>query len=371
MDNSVAVGRDHRIDFFRGLSLWLIFIDHIPEVYLNRITPKNFGFSDAAEILVFLSGVASGMVYTAIAQQSGLGLALKRALRRAFEIYFAQLGTIVLLLLTASLLAIWQPDLLDHANVAVFFAHPFEATWQALTMRYSPVNLDPLLLMVTLHFALAVVLPGILRYPAATLIASGLLYVTSHVLDWYISAYPAGQVYFNPMNWQFLYVIGVWWGAKPADAAPHYRELPFWMFLAIGYLVFSLFIALGWQIHSLEAYVPAPIFRLIYPIDKGHMDVLRLLHFFALVVVVRRLLPADFPDRWQPFVRPVLRCGEQPLAVYCASVLLSFAGHALLRMTWNNVMTQALVTVGGIAIMTGIAIRLARLNHSGGEPAPI
>jgi hypothetical protein len=60
VDNSTAGGRDHRIDLFRGLSLWLIFIDHIPEVYLNRITPKTFGFSDAAEILVFLSGVASG-----------------------------------------------------------------------------------------------------------------------------------------------------------------------------------------------------------------------------------------------------------------------------------------------------------------------
>ena len=134
---------------FRGLSLWLIFIDHIPEVYLNRITPKNFGFSDAAEILVFLSGVASGMVYTPIARQSGLRIALQRAIRRGFEIYFAQLFTIALLLLTASLLAIWQPDLLHHANVAVFFADPFEAAWQAVTMRYSPVNLDPLLLMIT------------------------------------------------------------------------------------------------------------------------------------------------------------------------------------------------------------------------------
>ena len=371
MENSTAVGRDHRIDLFRGLSLWLIFIDHIPEVYLNRITPKNFGFSDAAEILVFLSGVASGMVYTPIARQSGLRIALQRAIRRGFEIYFAQLCTIALLLLTASLLAIWQPDLLHHANVAVFFADPFEAAWQAVTMRYSPVNLDPLLLMITLHFALVVVLLGILRYPAATLMASALLYVTSHLLDWYIAAYPAGQVYFNPMNWQFLYVIGVWWGAKPAHAALRYLDLKLWMLLAVGYVAFSFFIALGWQFHSLEAYVPAPIFRLIYPIDKGHMDILRLLHFFALASVIRKVLPADVPDRWQHYLRPVLWCGEHPLAVYCASVLLSFAGHAFLRMAWNNLLTQALVTLGGIVIMTGIAARLAHLNQSRGSHAPI
>lgn len=135
--DTISVGRDHRIDFFRGLSLWLIFIDHVPEVSLNSITPKNFGFSDAAEILVFLSGVASGKVYGAVARQFGLAIALRRAARRAIEIYIAQLCTTMVLLATASWLAVWQPDLLDHANVAIFFAHPFQAAWQAVTMRYS------------------------------------------------------------------------------------------------------------------------------------------------------------------------------------------------------------------------------------------
>ena len=79
--------RDFRIDLFRGLSLWWIFLDHVPETYLNHFTPKNFGFSDAAEILVFLSGLASGSVYGSVARRSGLGVASLRGLRRAFEIY--------------------------------------------------------------------------------------------------------------------------------------------------------------------------------------------------------------------------------------------------------------------------------------------
>ena len=62
--------RDFRIDLFRGLSLWFIFLDHIPETYLNHLTPKNVGFSDAAEILVFLSGLASGSVYGSVARQA-------------------------------------------------------------------------------------------------------------------------------------------------------------------------------------------------------------------------------------------------------------------------------------------------------------
>ena len=59
--------RDLRIDLFRGLALWWISLDHSPETYLNHFTPKNFGFSDAAEILVFLSGLASGSVYGGVA----------------------------------------------------------------------------------------------------------------------------------------------------------------------------------------------------------------------------------------------------------------------------------------------------------------
>src|SRR5690348_13050090 len=87
--------RDFRIDLFRGLSLWLIFLDHIPETYLNHLTPKNIGFSDAAEILVFLSGLASGSVYGGVARQSGMTTALLRVLRRAFEIYVAQIVTVI------------------------------------------------------------------------------------------------------------------------------------------------------------------------------------------------------------------------------------------------------------------------------------
>ena len=116
--------RDFRIDLFRGLALWWIFLDHVPETYLNHFTPKNFGFSDAAEILVFLSGLASGSVYGGVIDRSGTLAALFRALRRAFEIYAAQVVTVILLLGEISLLAIWQPNLMDHANLAVFVAAP-------------------------------------------------------------------------------------------------------------------------------------------------------------------------------------------------------------------------------------------------------
>lgn len=356
--------RDLRIDLFRGLALWWIFLDHVPETYLNHFTPKNFGFSDAAEILVFLSGLASGSVYGGIARQSGLLPASLRVLRRAFEIYIAQIVTVVVLLAEVSFLAARQPNLLDHANLAVFSANPAETMFQATILRYSPVNLDPLLLMVILHFGLVVILPAMTRWPTPTLIASAALYFVSHWLDWSIPAYPRGVIYFNPLDWQLLYVIGIWWGMRHAKEQPTLFRSRFLAASAAVYVLFSLFITLGWHFHSLEAYVPAAIVRVIYPIDKGDLDILRLLHFLALALLCWRLLPCNLPRLRRGLLRPLVQCGEYSLVVYCSSVLLSFAAHAILSAGWNNLVSQTLVSIGGIAIMAMIAALLAGIDRA-------
>ncbi|MHC2282212.1 hypothetical protein ACVME8_008855 [Bradyrhizobium diazoefficiens] len=52
-----AAGRDLRIDVCRGIALWWIFLDHVPNNIGSWLTPRNYGFCDAAEIFMFLSGV--------------------------------------------------------------------------------------------------------------------------------------------------------------------------------------------------------------------------------------------------------------------------------------------------------------------------
>jgi hypothetical protein len=356
--------RDFRIDLFRGLALWWIFIDHVPETYLNHFTPKNFGFSDAAEILVFLSGLASGSVYGGVINQSGTLAALLRALRRAFEIYAAQIVTIVFLLAEISFLTFWRPNLLDHANLAVFVAAPAKTLFQTFMLRYSPVDLDPLLLMVILHFSLVLLLPAMARWPTPTLVASALLYFVSHWFNWTVPAYPRGVIYFNPLDWQFLFVIGTWWGMTPAKEQPIILESRLLLGAAVIYLLFASFITLGWQFHSLEAYVPTMVVRLIYPIDKGDLDILRLLHFLALALLCWRLLPCSLPILRTRFMSPLVQCGEYSLAVYCISVLLSFAAHAALNLGWNNLVSQTLVSVAGIAVMAATAGLLAKIGRN-------
>ena len=59
----VQTERDLRLDLFRGLALWLIFLDHVPNNIVSWATIRNYGFSDATEIFIFISGYTAAFVY--------------------------------------------------------------------------------------------------------------------------------------------------------------------------------------------------------------------------------------------------------------------------------------------------------------------
>src|SRR5581483_1711050 len=81
---AVAVERDLRLDLFRGLALWLIFLDHVPENILNWFTIRNYGFSDATEIFIFISGYTAAFVYGRAMGERGFVLSSARIFRRAW-----------------------------------------------------------------------------------------------------------------------------------------------------------------------------------------------------------------------------------------------------------------------------------------------
>src|SRR5262249_34892361 len=85
----VTTGRDLRLDLFRGLALWLIFLDHIPSNLVAWVTIRNYGFSDATEIFVFVSGYTAAFVYGKEMNERGFVVAGAHILRRAWQIYVA------------------------------------------------------------------------------------------------------------------------------------------------------------------------------------------------------------------------------------------------------------------------------------------
>src|SRR5260370_8097487 len=84
---SRAVERDLRLDLFRGMGLWMIFLDHIPHDVVAWLTLRNYGFSDAAEFFVFISGYLAGYIYGPIVRGGQFLPATKRLPIRSSQFY--------------------------------------------------------------------------------------------------------------------------------------------------------------------------------------------------------------------------------------------------------------------------------------------
>ena len=108
--------------------------------------------------------------------------------------------------------------------------------------------------------------------------------------------------------------------------------------------------------------------KLIYPIYKSHLAPVRLVHFLALAIVVSRLTPRDWHGLMSPWMTAMIRCGENSLAMYCLSVLLSFMGFVILTKFSGSFAMQAAVSIAGIALMCVAATLLtweAKLDRRG------
>src|SRR5450755_1146345 len=157
--------RDLRLDLFRGIGLWMIFPDHIPDDFVAWLT--LYGFSDADEFFVFISGHLAGYIYGPIVQAGNFLAALKRLWTRVWQMYVAHI--MLFLLFTAQIARTVRkfdnPMYADEFNVHNFLQHPDVLIEQALTLRYKPVDLDVLPLYITLIAASPLILWCLLRRP--------------------------------------------------------------------------------------------------------------------------------------------------------------------------------------------------------------
>ena len=140
--------RDLRLDFFRGLGLLFIFVDHIPNNAFSYLTLANFVFCDAAEIFVFLSGYAAALVFGREAGREGNAYAMAQVLKRCWTLYVAHIFLFVLY--TAQVA--WTAQRFQNAmfteemQVAAFLDEPHVAIVEALLLRHQPLfmNILPL-----------------------------------------------------------------------------------------------------------------------------------------------------------------------------------------------------------------------------------
>ncbi|MGO8908118.1 MAG: OpgC domain-containing protein [Bradyrhizobium sp.] len=359
--------RDLRLDACRGLALWFIFIDHIPDNVFGWLTLRNYGFSDATEVFVFVSGYTCMLAYGGALREQGWPTIVARSFRRGFEIYAAFLllliGYFVLIRVAGG-----GSRYLDDTNTRFFFENPGVALMHAMVLQYTPVDTDILPTFALLHLAFPVVLWLLIRNAAAALALSFLLYLMVQRYSWHVPAWPTGEMYFNPMAWQLLFVFGAWYADQGAGRLKMMVQSRAALWLAALYLALSLVVTLSWQIEPLKWLIPDVVSQHIYPIYKSHLAPLRLVHFLALAVVVSRLMPHGWRGLMNPLITAMIRCGENSLAVYCISVLLSFAGFVILKEVSGSLAMQATVSVAGIGLMIAAATLMtweAKLDRRG------
>src|SRR6202040_2376049 len=178
LPTTVAVERDLRLDLFRGIGLWMIFLDHIPDDFVSWLTLRNYGFSDAAEFFVFISGYLAGYIYGPVIQTGNFLAATKRLLVRAWHLYIAHI--LLFLIFTAQIARAARrfdnPMYKDEFNIANFLAHPDVLIGKALTLQYKPVDLDVLPLFIVLVAVAPFVLWCLVRRPNLTMIGSVVVY---------------------------------------------------------------------------------------------------------------------------------------------------------------------------------------------------
>jgi hypothetical protein len=367
-------GRDHRIDFFRGLALIFIFWDHVPDNPLAQLTVRNFGFSDAAEIFVFLAGYAAILAYGRIARRDGLLVANIRILRRTWVLYVVHIFLLTLLMgiVFVANNHVETRDMVQQMGLEYFVGNPQQALADELLLRFKPNLTDPLPLYIVLLLALPLILPLLLRKLELAVGLSIALYLMVPLLGWNLRAYEGGGVwYFNPVAWQLLFVLG---GAcalrgetsKPRQHYPLSRQ-PLFIGAALYLLVAGvLTFTEKWPgLHtSLVAMLHLESF---YPISKTDLAPVRLLHFLALVYVVAKLLPTHHTwlDNWP--ARQTCRMGRYSLEIFCLGVLLAplaDMANALAGDTWPMQVTTAIV---GLGLMTLMANGL-ELNKKWGKP---
>src|SRR5947209_13782967 len=152
---AVLVGpgkRDLRLDLLRGVGQWMVFLDHIPENFLNWFTLRNYGFSDAAEIFVFISGYSIGFSYGPAIKAGQFLAGAKRLWTRASQLYVAHI--FLFLFFTAQIARTAarfdNPMYKDEFNIAQFLDRTDIMIGQALLLKYKPVNLDVLPLYIAI-----------------------------------------------------------------------------------------------------------------------------------------------------------------------------------------------------------------------------
>ena len=348
--------RDLRVDVLRGIALIMIFIDHLPGNRLSLITLHSFGFCDAAEMFVLLSGFSSMIAYGGTFDRDGILVGLRRVFLRLVRLYLFQ----AVLLLVAFAVAWLHHLAIGPGDPVLYAGGELNDLQHGLTLQAQPpcLNILPLYIILLGLFPL---IYGLTRIgPIVALMASGALWLgvnldpSINLTNWL----DGRGWYFDPFAWQFLFVIG----ALGAQSLRHFGgdlRVPRCLRIAAwGYLGFALIVAAPWQTWGWSNFNPI---ALGVP-DRTVLAPLRLVNVLAVAALA--FSSARFRAvAQQPVLTLLVACGRHSLEVFSLATVLAMIGKEIFRAFGETVMLQLVTSGIGVALMIALAVALEHIRR--------
>ena len=363
-------GRDARLDMFRGLALVMIFINHVPGTFYETLTSRNFGFSDAAEAFVFMSGLAAGLAYSGRFVSGPLWPAIAKVWARARQLYFVHLSITMIALAIFAGAAWWfgLDELLEKNNIAPIFGFPLQTMIGLPLMTHQLGYLNILPLYITLLLATPLVIVLGLRWPVQTALGSIALWVIAGQFRFNLPNFPTqGGWFFNPFSWQILFVIGLLSGMAMKQGRRFVPKSPVLFGLCAAFLVFVLLWVkipelgdAGRQGLGFLSKLGLPFY--ITWFDKTFLALPRLLHALALFYVLSSLgvMHRIAESR---LAAPLRLMGRQGLAVFATGTVLSLFLQSVKAGVEGGLLLDALLLGSGLILLVGLAYLLTRTQE--------
>ncbi|KFB08940.1 OpgC family protein [Nitratireductor basaltis] len=357
-------GRDLRLDVFRGLALITIFINHVPGNFYEHFTSRNFGFSDAAEGFVLMSGIAVGLAYSRGFMRGAIGDGVLRVWRRAGTLYVTHLVTSVIAIgiIAAGFLFLDAHEMVKRVNFTRLLDQPLEAMiglptlghqigyFNILPLYFVLLILSPIYIMVGLRSRLAMIGMAVVIWLAAGHFRLNL------------PNYPnPGGWFFNPFSWQLVYAFGIAGGLGmiKGEAFVPYRRWLFW--LAAGFLAFSL-VWMKLRMGGLPGRSFLPYY--VAGFDKTYESLPRLLHVLALAYVVTNL-PTVTRLMSSSMFQPVALMGQNGLAVFATGSVLAMGLQVVRVGMETNIAQDGALLLAGLLVQYLVAAGLSAISDKG------
>lgn len=356
--------RDLRLDVFRGLALAMIFINHTPGTIYENFTTRNFGFSDAAEGFVLMSGIAAGLAYgkffaAPVRWWTGVG----KIWRRVWTLYQVHIVTTVIALGLSAATAYFGGEFIAMQKNAIRFQWQMPLQFligvPLLTHQIGYANILPL--YAVLLFVSPLTLFCGLRWPRLTLLGAIALWASAAVFYFNMPNFPMrGGWFFNPFSWNLMFTIGLLTGLAYRRGARFVPVKTWLLALAFAWLAFALACSLFKPVsdafgHSLYLLGQVmPVHWLLTAFDKTFLGFPRLSHALALAYVLSAF-PAIKALCGHRALAPFALLGRNGLAVFGLGVVLCYAANGIKYVAEPSFALDTVLIVGGISLMLLLA----------------